>query len=255
MTVIIVGLYDSADKAQQAIAELDKAGFDKNSVEMLGRDGHTGTVADRLTGHGIEADDARLYAEAIERGGSFVIFEAPDEKAENAVSILDRHGAQNLNDLAAELGKDAQQEEGHEHETVPVVEEQVSIGKRPVLRGGVRVTSIVTERPVEETISLREEKVDVERQPVERKLSPEEAEKAFEQKTVELTETGEEAVIIKEARVVEEVSLRKSAEEHEEKIQTTVRRTDVKVEDVEPQQRSRGQDQDKQIHSAGGGDR
>lgn len=239
MTVIIVGLYDSEDKAQLAIGDLNKAGFDKNSVELLRGDGQTGAVASKLTDRGIEQGDARRYAEAIQRGGSFVIFEAPDEKAENAVSILERHGARNLDNLAAELGQ------GQERETVPVVEEQVTVGKRPVLRGGVRVTSTVTERPVEETISLREEKVDVERQHAERKLSPEEADKAFQQKTVELTETGEEAVVTKEARVVEEVSLRKSAEEHEEKVQATVRRTDVKVEDVEPQQRSKGPGQDK----------
>lgn len=241
MTTNVIALYDSADKAQQAIGDLAKAGFDKNSVELLRSDGQAGdAIAGKLTGRGIEQREAQLYAEAIRRGGVFAVFEAPDEKAENAVSILDRHGARNLDNLAAELGQGRQQQ-GQERETVPVVEEQVSVGKRRVLRGGVRVTSTVTERPVEETVRLREEKVDVERQHAERKLSPEEADKAFQQKTVELTETGEEAVVNKEARVVEEVSLRKSAEEREEKVQATARRTDVNVEDVEPQQRSKGQ--------------
>jgi stress response protein YsnF len=119
---------------------------------------------------------------------------------------------------------------------VPVVEEQVTIGKRKVMRGGVRVTSKVTERPVEETLRLREEKVEVEQSRADRKLNPEEAEKAFQQKTVELAETAEEAVISKEARVVEEVSLRKSAAEREETVQTKARRTDVKVEELEAEE-------------------
>jgi len=239
MTVTVIGLYNSADKAQQAIGDLAKAGFDKNLVELLHNEGQgDDAIAGKLTDRGIEQREAQLYAEAIRRGGDFVVFEAPDEKAENAVQILERHGARNLDNLAAELGQGRQQ---LGEETVPVVEEQVSVGKRRVLRGGVRVTSTVTERPVEETVQLREEKVDVERQRAERKLSPEEADKAFQQKTVELTETGEEAVVNKEARVVEEVSLRKSAKEHEEKVRTTARRTDVGVEDVEPQQRSKDQ--------------
>jgi stress response protein YsnF len=124
-----------------------------------------------------------------------------------------------------------------EQESVPVVEEQVSIGKRKVLRGGVRLTSTVSERPVEETIRLREENVEVEQQRADRKLSPEEAEKAFQQKTIELTETAEEAVISKEARVVGEVSLEKTVAEREETVQATARRTDVKVENIDPNER------------------
>jgi stress response protein YsnF len=241
MTITVIGLYDSADKAQQAIGDLTKAGFDKNSVELLRSDGPAGdAIAGKLTDHGIEQREAQLYAEAVRRGGVLVDFQAPDEKAENAVSILDRHGARNLDNLAAELGQGRQQQ-ADERETLPVIEEQVSVGKRRVLRGGVRLTSTVTERPVEETVRLREEKVNVERRPADRELSPEEVDKAFQQKTVDLTETGEEVVVTKEARVVEEVSLRKSAEEREEKVQATARRTDVKVEDVEPHQRSKGQ--------------
>jgi stress response protein YsnF len=147
-------------------------------------------------------------------------------------------GAQDLDELLADA--EASQEQEETGETVPVVEEQVSIGKRKVMRGGVRVTSTVSERPIEETLRLREETVEVEQTSADRKLSPQEAEKAFAQKSVELAETAEEAVISKEARVVEEVSLRKSAAEREETVQAKARRTDVKVEKLaaeKPQQR------------------
>ena len=42
-----------------------------------------------------------------------------------------------------------------------MVEEDVSIGKREVERGHVRIYSQVTEQPVEESVRLREEKVTV----------------------------------------------------------------------------------------------
>src|SRR5437764_3366736 len=49
---------------------------------------------------------------------------------------------------------------------IPVVEEQLKVGKREVQRGGVRVFSRVVETPVNESVNLREEHVNVERRPV-----------------------------------------------------------------------------------------
>ena len=77
------------------------------------------------------------------------------------------------------------------------VEENVAVGKRKVLSGGVRVTTSVNERPVEETVTLRDEQVEVERQPADRKLTPEEAEAAFQEKTVEMLGTSEELEVAK----------------------------------------------------------
>src|SRR5207253_9928875 len=42
---------------------------------------------------------------------------------------------------------------------VPVVEEELKVGKRQVEKGGVRVETKVTEKPVEEKVHLHEEKV------------------------------------------------------------------------------------------------
>ncbi len=124
-------------------------------------------------------------------------------------------------------------------ETIPAAEEELAVHKRTVARGGVRVTSHVSERPVEETVRLREEQVEVERRPGGRRLSPEEAEAAFEEKTVEMTETGEEVEVRKEARVVGEVALGKRTEEHEQRVRDKVRRTKVEVEEIAEPRSSR----------------
>ena len=117
-------------------------------------------------------------------------------------------------------------------ETVQQVEEELAVGKREVAAGGVRVTSSVSERPVEQTVTLREEKVAAERKPADRKLSPEEAEAAFQGKTVEMLGTREEVEVSKRARVVGEVAVGKQAAEREETVQDTVRRTEVEVEEI-----------------------
>ena len=53
----------------------------------------------------------------------------------------------------------------------------------------------------------------------------------FQERTIEVEERGEEAVVSKEARVVEEVVVRKEAEQRTETISDTVRKTEVDVED------------------------
>lgn len=239
MSTTIIAMYDNAAKAEKVVNEIVNAGISRDQVEVLSGNGNgASSLIGKLSEQGVEKDEAAVYAEAIGKGRSMVTVQAPDERADETFEMMNDLGAQDLDELLAEA--EASQEQEETEETVPVVEEQVSIGKRKVMRGGVRVTSTVSERPVEETLRLREEKVEVEQTSADRKLSPQEAEKAFAQKSVELAETAEEAVISKEARVVEEVSLRKSAAEREETVQAKARRTDVKVEELEaeePQQR------------------
>jgi stress response protein YsnF len=82
-------------------------------------------------------------------------------------------------------------------------------------------------------VSLKEETVDVERSRVERTLKPEEADKAFGERTVEMTATTEKPVVSKQAHVVEEVALTKQSGQREETVSGTVRRQDVKVEEID----------------------
>jgi len=116
-----------------------------------------------------------------------------------------------------------------------VTEEELHVGKRAVQRGGVRVYTRVTEKPVEETVRLHDEHVSVERRPVNHPASGAEL-NTFKEGTIEVTETDEEAVVAKQARVVEEVVVRKDVEERTEKVRDTVRRTDVEVEQLGPKQ-------------------
>ena len=115
---------------------------------------------------------------------------------------------------------------------IPVVQEDVQVGKRLVERGGVRVFSRVVETPVNETVNLREEHVNVERRPVDQPINPADV-GAFKDKTIELRETAEEAVVQKTARVVEEVVVGKEVSQRQQQVQDTVRRTEV---DVQPLQ-------------------
>jgi uncharacterized protein (TIGR02271 family) len=129
----------------------------------------------------------------------------------------------------APQGATTRRVEGDKEMTIPVVEEDLAIGKREVERGHVRIYSRVTEQPVEEAVRLREEKVTVERRPVDRPAT--EADFATAGKDViEMTETAEEPVVTKRARVVEEVVVQKEVTEHTETVHGAERHTDVDVQ-------------------------
>jgi uncharacterized protein (TIGR02271 family) len=120
-----------------------------------------------------------------------------------------------------------------DEERIPIVEEELRVGKREVSRGGARVRSYVREIPVHEQVSLREEHVSVGRRPVTDTLRAGDlgTADAFQERNIEMTETTEEAVIDKRAKVTEEVVVRKTAEEHVENVDDTVRRTEVEIDE------------------------
>ena len=92
--------------------------------------------------------------------------------------------------------------------------------------------SYVVETPVQEQVSLHDERVEVERRPVDRVATESEVGAApFQERTVEVTARREEPVISKETRVKEEVAVRKEEEDRTQTVSDTVRRTEVKVED------------------------
>lgn len=120
-----------------------------------------------------------------------------------------------------------------EEERIPIVEEQLRVGKREVSRGGARVRSYVREIPVHEDVTLHQEHVSVERRPVNETLGRDALRggDVFRDREIEMTERSEEAVVGKEAVVREELVLRKHAEDRVEGIDDTVRRTEVDVDE------------------------
>lgn len=222
----------------------------------------------KTMGHfGIPSHEAGLYAEGVRRGGALILIEVGSQLVDRAVAILDRfhpvdlehtsstwrksgwsdfdHGRKplGLTELEQErpllhtatseriaTGTAPSRHNVERTERIPVVEEHVAIGKREVMGGGVRIRAFPVERPVQETVTLREEHVHIERRPVDRVLSPEEANRVFKEQSIEMTERHEEAVIGKQQRVVEEIEVSKDVDVHRQTVNATERHTEIQVE-------------------------
>ena len=222
-----------------------------------------GGLIGALTSAGVPEEHARYYEEGVRRGGTLVTVAASDSDADEVMDIMNRHNPVDIEERASQwretgtaatagrpatassattgaaaamttraAATPAQSRNVEGQEAIPVVEEELRVGKREVERGGIRVYSRMQERPVEEQVSLREEHVKVERRSVDRPATAGDFDQAFKEGTIEVTERVEQPVVQKQARVVEEVVVGKEATERTETVRDTVRHTDVKVEQV-----------------------
>ncbi|GAA4427186.1 hypothetical protein GCM10023188_09980 [Pontibacter saemangeumensis] len=254
MSHTVVGVFDSSTEAQTAVQHLVSNGITRDRIDVspqtaanspgLDRDrdednDSIGAFFRNLFGSDERTDHYSKYA----RNGSVVTVHATStEEAERAADIMDEDGAVNLDERTTGKGYAAgaagaamtdttrrDLDTTNTDKSIPIIEENLRVGKREVETGGVRVRSRIVEKPVEEHLRLREEHVHVERTPVNRAATPADL-NSFKEGDISLTEHAEIPMVDKEARVVEEVRIGKDVEEHVENIHETVRKTDVDID-------------------------
>jgi stress response protein YsnF len=271
MSSVLVGIFDTQTAAEEAKSDLLAAGFSPTAISMTGGTAataatpesstaadtshHEGAIArffSNLFG-GRDDDDpqraayAETYQEAFRRGSYGVaVTTANDAEMDEAENILNAAGAVDIDERSVQWRQEgwtggsvtsASSLESGATRTLPEVEEALTVGKRTVVRGGVRVFTRVMEVPVEESIRLREEHVNVERVAVDRPATEADF-AAVKEGAIEVREMAEEPVVSKTSRVVGEVEIGKTATEREETVRGTVRKTRVDVEDIPDNQKS-----------------
>jgi len=302
----VIGIFDSASEAQEAVDELVSEGFSRDNIDVSTnnadssysttnssdnyRTDSSGTIPDRHTntsgtmaeevvddtkdagdsiggffrslfGGDDDNDEYKKHAEVGRRSTVVTVHAQSEDEAERAADILDDNGAVDVDEKAREYGfgttsaaagtgvvgvgqtdtisgsGDAYVDTTNRNltpdsdQTIKVIQENLEVGKREVQTGGVRVRSRIVEKPVEENLRLREERVTVQRTPVNRPASDADL-TAFQEGQIELTEHAEVPVVSKTANVVEEISIGKEVNERNETVRETVRSTEVDVENL-----------------------
>ena len=230
----LVCLFHHQDQAAAATEDLYKQGLPPTSIAVIGNEGPEHAAGSALDEFGVPARDRQHLLEGIRNGGVVVAVSAVDGHVSAVEKIFGSHKATKIDDAivtpkAAELPVAAKGETA-----IPIVEEDLEVGKRTVDQGGVRVYRRVIEIPVEQSVNLREEHVVIERNAVDRPVTDSDLVLQGNQ-VFELTETAEEAVVGKIAHVVEEVVVGKTASERTEHIHDTVRHTEVEIEEIQPE--------------------
>lgn len=114
-----------------------------------------------------------------------------------------------------------------DEEVIPVVNEEMAVGKRTVEKRRLIRTHVI-ERPVQETVQLNDETVIVERRPASGARSAVKGD--IQDREFEIIERHEEPVVEKRARTVEEVVVKRNVKSRTETVSGTVRETEVEVE-------------------------
>ena len=242
----VVTAYDSVDKAKNAMKVLQNAGYDVSDMSIIDRTALKSHETDhvglwrRLFGENVWDHEAAVYGNTIDKGGAVLAARVPDDQVARVMSLLDVHQPLDVYAAAAKIGEKVPVEakalvtppiaktEAKDPETLRLAEEQLNVGKRLFETGTTRIRRFVTERPVEEQVSLHEEHAEVVRKAISEPSYV--ADIDWSDKAYEVTETAEQAVVSKSARVVEEVTLRKSGSDRVETVKDTVRRQQVEVE-------------------------
>ena len=271
MSRTVTAFFDSREEAEAAKSRLQSSSIDADRIRII--DQSSSSTSSESTGESkgffaalgdlfMPDEDAYAYQEGVNRGGFLLCAQVDEDEADQAIRLLEESNSVDFDERErgwrnegwtgwtgerdSRFGSTTGTTGGQSYaagttgtgqtvaeERIPLVEEELRVGKREVERGGARVRSYVRETPVHEQVSLRDEHVSVERRPVDERIDPSELQSGdfLRDREIDMTETHEEAVVGKEARVTEEVVVRKTADERVEQVDDTVRRTEVDVEE------------------------
>ena len=198
----LVCLFHQQDHAQAAMSDLRQAGIAESSISVVGGPNAAADALEKstLASLGMPDKDYNHLRDGVRDGGVVVAVGNVTDQSDAVEDIFERHSASKIDEaqsskravpeaassLAAAVPSAAVPVEGQT--AIPIVEEELVVGKRAIDQGGVRVYRRVVETPAEESVKLREEHVVMDRRPVDRAVSN--TDDAFQDRTIELTETG-----------------------------------------------------------------
>jgi len=238
MSRTVTALYDSRDEAERALRAL-RAEVSLAHAEIYDR---TPESAAALQGVDLTPEERANCEQQMATGDHMLLAQVrTGEEPDHIITVLERvadEGPDRL-DFAGDRGVGMSETAAGagviEQERIPVVEEELRVGTREVVRGGARVQTRVEDVPVQQDVELIDEHTRVERRPATRLIPESELEAGglLRERVVEVAQVREEAVVNKQAFVREEVVVSKNVERRVERIEDSVRRTEVEVDRLE----------------------
>lgn len=268
----IIGLYDNISNIDRLLEPLMRDGIDADHVEVvtspgmqkkfkersqfsnLAHDAKKGTLHTDLAHRGVPTADAYFFEQGVEQGNTLVILEVDDDRAPRILQQMKNGEARmgqstsgtrstdgrRTEEPAMTARRDAatdgrRMDDEEVAQRIPIIEEELHVGKKVRDTGGIHVERTVQNKPVHESIDLKEEHVEVNRHSANRPATNEDLMGAFEEGSFDLREEKEELIVEKEPRVVEEVEIRKTVEHKQQAVDETLRRVDVNIQELNRQ--------------------
>ncbi len=251
---IVVGLFQDSAMAEQAVGELEQAGFTNDQISYSGygtstggllaglkslfsAEGTTGGVYDDLVGMGMPPEDAQYYQQEYEAGRSIVaVTDTDTSRLQTASAILARYGGYGAARRSAQTtgsaataqtvaqGVAADTEEGRR---MQLREEQLQVYKQPVQMGEVRLGKEVLTEQKTINVPVTHEEVYVERRAGSGEVSDS---PVGEGETLRVPVSAEQVNVSKQTVETGEVAIGKRQVQETKQVSDTVRREEAHIE-------------------------
>jgi uncharacterized protein (TIGR02271 family) len=251
---MVVGLFEDQAKAEQAIHELQQAGFRHDAIRyaghgasssgilaslkrfFTGQDTTSGNITDDLVERRMPEADARSYQQEYEAGRSIVAVMTDGRSLQEATTILTRNGAYGAKRPSAQTtddGSPARTGTGdtavntEEERRLQLHEEQLRVYKQSVQTGEVRLGKEVVTEQKTINVPVTHEEVYVERRPVSGQVSET---PIGEGETIRMPVSEEQVTVSKQTVETGEVALGKRQVQETQQVADTVRREEARIE-------------------------
>jgi uncharacterized protein (TIGR02271 family) len=251
---IVVGLFQDRATAEQAVDELERAGFRNEQISYSGHGAPTGGflaglkslftgeetsggVKTDLVGMGMPPEDAQYYQQEYEAGRSVVaVTDAESSHLQNARSILARYGGYGASRRSAPTTDDATttpttaqgtMTNSDERQRMHLREEQLQVYKQTVQTGEVRLGKEVVTEQKTMNVPITREEVYVERRPASGEVSDS---PIGEGEAIRVPVSEEQVNVSKQTVQTGEVSIGKRQVQETQQVSDTVRREEAHIE-------------------------
>jgi len=230
----LVAIYPLRSQAEAARYALLEKGVSAADVRLSPEQGTPSRIVeggepeggflDWLFGADIPQSDRAWYSANLRDGRTALSVHLHGEGNEEIADLLEKF------DPIEMEGLDQTSQAGIERgeQVIPVLREQLEVGKRETERR-YRIRTYAVERPVEQDVTLRDERVVVERRPASG-AAADVSDQAFQEREFDVVERHEEPLVAKKVGAAEEVVVHKAASERRETVRDTVRETKVDVD-------------------------
>jgi stress response protein YsnF len=233
----LIAAYATRDEAERVRNRLIESGIPNDDIRPS-PDGATDAEGpaqrteggnsfwDWLFGTDVPETDRAWYQSNLREGRTAVSVRSSDvTKPALIEGILEEYEPVSMGDDAIASGPGPANEN---EERIPIIKEELEVGKRETEQR-YRIRAYTVEHPVEENVTLRDERVVIERRPISSEGAADD--QALKPREVEIIERHEEPVVAKKAQATEEVVVvRKEVQEHTEAVRDKVRETKVEVD-------------------------
>ncbi len=237
---IVAGVFTDETNAQQAMNDLQNAGFSNDQIRYSVHQGGSG-ILDSLQNLGFGPDEANYYNNEFMAGRTVVTVKSQDRRDE-AYDILMRNGAYDMTTAGNRAGTYAQTTQttnaGQYAQTdtnvdtgqkVQLREEQLQATKERVQAGEVNIRKNVVEEEQTINVPVNREEVYVERNAVN---TPVPADTPIGQgdEVIRVPVSEEQVQVTKQPVVTEEINVGKRVVQENQPVTDTVRREEAHIE-------------------------